>query len=498
VKRSGTTTSWLPIFQVFDGTSYAETNFLQLVIYQDSIGLATDTTWFKRTAAVYRDYSAWMHIVCAFDTTQSTASNRVRLYVNGSEVATGYSDGDPAQNTDYGVNRAVAHQIGQRYDGAYFDGYLADVHFIDGQALDPSYFTTTDATTGQLIPKAYSGGSYGTNGFKLNFSSNSTTAALGTDSSGNGNTWTTNNFSVTAGSGNDSLVDTPTSYGTDTGAGGEVRGNYCTWNPLWKSDSILSDGNLTAQRTTGSDRTCPLATIGVSSGKWYWEHVFTAVQTYCYVGVAEISMSAATYGGTAGTPSLATEIVIGTGASSPYNGTIATGGSATSAGTYSIGTVVGVALDLASATKTITFYANGTSTGDTRTITSSNTLFPLVGFYNSGSNSVNSNFGQRAFAYPVSGFKALCDANLSTGSITTSGTFTGNASTNGPFVYLNGVPTAMTINGNAVTFATHADKLANGFKLRSASGSYNTAGSNTYSITTTGANFKVARAQANP
>ena len=109
------------------------------------------------------------------------------------------------------------------------------------------------------------------------------------------------------------------------------------------------------------------------------------------------------------------------------------------------------------------------------------------------------NFGQRPFAYTApSGFKALTTANLPEGTITTSGTFTGNANANGPFVWLNGVPTAMTINGNAVTFATHADKLSNGFKMRTSSGSYNTSGSNTYSITTTGAKFKNARAQSNP
>jgi hypothetical protein len=83
-------------------------------------------------------------------------------------------------------------------------------------------------------------------------------------------------------------------------------------------------------------------------------------------------------------------------------------------------------------------------------------------------------------------------------SITTSGTFTGNANVDGPFVYLNGVPLAMTINGNAVTFGTHADKLSNGFKVRNSTSSYNASGSNTFSVTSTGAPFKIARAQANP
>jgi len=111
----------------------------------------------------------------------------------------------------------------------------------------------------------------------------------------------------------------------------------------------------------------------------------------------------------------------------------------------------------------------------------------------------NFNFGQQPFAHtPPTGFVALNTFNISAGTITTSGSFTGNTAADGPFVYLNGVPTAMTINGNAVTFGTHADKLSNGFKVRSSSSSYNATGSNTYSITTTSDKFKFANAQPNP
>jgi hypothetical protein len=100
---------------------------------------------------------------------------------------------------------------------------------------------------------------------------------------------------------------------------------------------------------------------------------------------------------------------------------------------------------------------------------------------------------------PPTGFKALCTANLPDVAITTSGTFTGNATADGPFVWLNGNPTAMTINGNAVTFGTHADKTAGGLKVRSSSASYNTAGSNSYSITTVGKKFRLPNnAQGNP
>ena len=157
----------------------------------------TGGAWITLTsAAVFRDASAWYHVVVAVDTTQATSSDRTKVYVNG--VQQTMTGSYVSQNTDLPINNSWAHSIGRYQAGttSYLDGYLAEVHFIDGQALTPSSFTETDATTGQLVPKAY-GGSYGTNGFKLNFSDNSTVAALGTDTSGNGNTWTVNNISVT-------------------------------------------------------------------------------------------------------------------------------------------------------------------------------------------------------------------------------------------------------------------------------------------------------------
>jgi hypothetical protein len=120
-----------------------------------------------------------------------------------------------------------------------------------------------------------------------------------------------------------------------------------------------------------------------------------------------------------------------------------------------------------------------------------------VSCYNIATASIN--FGQQPFVYTApSGFLPLNTFNIAAGTVTTSGTFTGNLSTDGPFVFLNGTPTAMTINGNAVTFGTHADKLANGFKVRSSSVLYNLIGSNTYVATTVGAVFKYEDAQSNP
>ena len=120
-------------------------------------------------------------------------------------------------------------------------------------------------------------------------------------------------------------------------------------------------------------------------------------------------------------------------------------------------------------------------------------------FSAAGSSSFVFNFGQRPFAYTApTGFKALCTTNLiKATAITTSGSFVGNVSADGPFVYLNGIPTAMTINGNAVTFGSQADKLSNGFKVRTTSTSYNSTGTNNFSVSTTAQKFKYARAQAN-
>jgi hypothetical protein len=209
-------------------TGATDATYFRLWFVSDSIRVSNYNNNLRQTSAVYRDPSAWYHVVLAVDTTQATAANRIKLYVNGSEVTAFSSSVNPNQNDDLGINQAAAHSIGATSAGtATLSGYLADIHFIDGQALDPSSFTETDATTGQLIPKAYSGGSYGTNGFKLNFSDNSTTAALGTDTSGNGNTWTVNNFSVSSGAavsvaaatGALPVFNTTDTYGTVKGTG---------------------------------------------------------------------------------------------------------------------------------------------------------------------------------------------------------------------------------------------------------------------------------------
>ena len=372
----------------------------------DFLGLGLYTQYVLLTTQVFRDASAWYHIVVSFDTTNATANNRCRMYVNGAEITTFTTRNNPTLNADYGINAASQHDIGRSEytNSTCLGGYLTEVNFIDGQALTPSSFGETDSATGVWKPKAYSG-TYGTNGFYLKFADNSgtTSTTLGKDSSGNGNNWTPNNFSVTAGAGNDSLVDSPTSYGTDTCVGGEVRGNYCTLNPLSSIGSTLSNGNLDCVTAT-SGGNGGRGTLAVSSGKWYWEFTPTVNGGQSFSGIALTTTAAESYY-VAYYANTGNKFIIGSGSSS-YGST------------YTTNDVIGVALDLDSGTKTVTFYKNNVSQGAI-TITPSDSVLPIVDD-GSGSATVtfSCNFGQRAFAYTApSGFKALCTTNLPTPTI---------------------------------------------------------------------------------
>ena len=487
-----TSTDYRGIFECGAGSNYAYLDFSDNSIRYVNRP-TTGTIAVLQTTPVYRDASAWFHMVFAYDSANGTSTDRLRLYVNGTRVTIFSSSTYPDPSQASVFNSAVDHRIGRDAgNNGYFDGYLADIHFIDGQALTPSSFTEVSATTGQLIPKAYTGTFTG-NSFWLKFSDNSSTTSgsnvgIGKDFSGLGNYWNSTNLSVTAGAGNDSLVDTPTSYGTGN-SGGDVRGNFCTWNPLQSSAATLTNGNLdctTAVATGAQTR----GTIAVSTGKWYWEILVNTTVSANNIGIIKTSEALA-----ADRPSYYAGgyCYVGSSGNKENNASASSYGA-----TYGSGDVIGVALDLDAGT--LVFYKNGTSQG-TAFSSLSGEFIPAIGDGTGGSGmDISANFGQRPFAHPApSGFKALCDTNLISTTITTSGSYTGNGVADGPFVYLNGVPTAMTIGGNAVTFGTHADKLSNGFKIRTSSTTYNqNASSYSYSITSTGAAFKNARAQPNP
>ena len=371
----------------------------RIFITVSGVGIGTST-------AVFRDPSAWYHVVIGFDTTQGPTADRVNVHVNGTRYF--LSSTLVALNTDYEINNNSAQQIGTTGvtgSTTYFDGLITEIHFVDGQVLNPSSFGETDTITGVWKPKKYAG-TYGTNGFYLNFSDNSgtTSTTLGKDSSGNGNNWTPNNFSVTAGAGNDSMIDTPTPYAD----GGNGRGNYPTANPLDRTagnGTSFSNGNLDVVLANASVR----GTIGIpSSGKWYFEWTITKV----YVD-AQGNLGIAGGVVKAGTTALCG--VIPATASNPFDvgGIYKNGSKVQSVLGLSVNDVFSVAIDMDALT--LQAYRNGTTFGSSITLDSAVYIphFSGNGTSTGDANTAALNFGQRSFAYtPPSGFKALNTQNL--------------------------------------------------------------------------------------
>jgi hypothetical protein len=365
----------------------------------------TNINGFK-TNALFRDPLAWYHIVVVWDSTNATQTDRVRLYVNGERVTDFSQANYPALNAPSVFNSVTQHEISSRDNLAeWFDGYMAEINFIDGQALDPTSFG--EDKNGTWIPKEYSG-SYGTNGFYLDFSDNSTATALGTDSSGNSNNFSVNNITTT-----DQMLDTPTnnfavlnstSYGKD-GAGGAP---------------VFTEGNLRIYESTSS-WSSSLSTIAVSSGKWYAEAVIVT-GTNSLVGVMEVDETSLFYS--------TNSMYMGRLANSYgyiHSGTVYNNNISSAYGaTYTTGDVIGIALDMDAGT--LTFYKNGVSQGTAATGLTGRVAFGL----SSNLSTLAANFGQDStfagnttaggntdangigdFKYSVpSGFLALCTANL--------------------------------------------------------------------------------------
>jgi hypothetical protein len=360
-------------------------------------GGATYTT---STSAVFRDPSAWYHVVVSSNTTTADP-NKTSIYVNG-VLQTIVGTPPPLNYTTVNGTTSI-HRIG--FVAQYFDGYLTEVNFIDGQALTPSSFGQIESTTGVWSPKQYAG-SYGTNGFYLKFGNTSSVAALGTDSSGNGNTWTVNNVSLTAGVTYDSMLDVPVNYSD----GGNGRGNYCTLNPLDYIALVTSNGNLTASATSSVSSQFTRGTTQIPiAGKWYWEQTLTSGGLSA-VGITLTSIQMVIGGGVTYTNSIDYQ----SDGNKNVNGTVTAYGA-----TYTNGDVIGVAIDSDAAT--MTFYKNNVSQGSI-SINIANGYSPGVRVWSSSV--VNLNFGQRPFTYtPPSGFRALNTNNLPTPTIVNGANF---------------------------------------------------------------------------
>ena len=288
-----------------------------------------------KTNALFSDLSAWYHIVLAIDTTQATASNRAKFYVNGTQVTSFETATYPSQNLDTDWNLSGNNiRIGRRIDSSpeYYSGYMSEVILVDGQALTPTSFGEFDEDTNIWKPIDVSGLTFGTNGFYLDFENSS---SLGADVSGNGNNFTVNNL-------------TSIDQSTDT-----CTNNFATLNPLASVNDApnFSDGNLTID-ISNAGKFGAESTIGVSQGKWYAEFKLVASSDNdMAVGVNSDKDSAVN------------DTPCGFGSNSigyRETGTLAVNGSddISYGNSYTVNDIVGIALDLDN--NKIYFTKNGT------------------------------------------------------------------------------------------------------------------------------------------
>lgn len=380
-------------------TANNDAGFTSIEIRNDNkLYVSGYSTIWRISTQLFRDPSAWYHIVIVWDTTQATANDRIKVYLNGSQITDFDTTNNPSQDATGGVNGAAAHYI-STYDGSNWewDGYLAEVNFIDGSALDPTSFGEYD-DNGAWRPIRYAG-SYTGNSFYLKFASGD-----GTDSSGLSNTWTANNF-TTSGTGTDVMSDTPTT-------------NYATLNPLDTPDvdPTLSEGNLKWVTNTSLYTNQVRSSIYYpTSGKWYTEVTIENFNTGSGLGYTDIGVRSTDAGANA-------RYLWWVYSSSEVQ--INTDSGLQNVGSVSVNDVIQVAYDASTGElwfgKNNTWYlsgdpANGTAMSSAATISSAsgNTVFYISGRTGSDTNRVIVNFGQRAFEYtPPTGFEALNTANL--------------------------------------------------------------------------------------
>jgi len=365
------------------------------------------------TNRLFRDPSAWYHIVAAMDSTLAAAGDRFRIYVNGVEETSFSTETDPTQNKIYPINyTGFAVNVASRDDDVNpYDGYMAEVCLIDGQQLTPSSFGEFDSSSPTIWkPKDPSELTFGNNGFYLDFEDS---ADLGADVSGNSNDLTVTNLDAT-----DQATDTPTN-------------NFCTLNPLWEhGSSTVSDGNLIFTGASGATgNTNAIGSLGATKGKWYYEAKRVAgYSAYPFMGVCD---SEGPMGDYVGASAYSWGILMDGG----NNGKWRHDGSMSTAdlGTFANGDIGMVAFDMDNGK--IWFGINGTwgDSGDPSAGTGeqysnlTGTIIPAVSIFDHRS-IISVNFGNPpyanssdaadadgygAFEYTVpTGFYALCTKNL--------------------------------------------------------------------------------------
>ncbi len=412
-RRTFTFSCWVKRANIPSGESYLFStgtdgnNFFGLEFIGGEIVLQnynSGTQVIARTGtALFRDTAAWYNIVLAVDTTESTQEDRLKLYVNGTQVTSfDGSDSDLSLNYDTQVNNTNQHTIGCRELGsqdAFHDGYMAEINFIDGSALTPASFGETKENI--WIAKDTSGLTFGTNGFRLQFKNSSVGSAssstVGADTSGRDNHFTSTNIATT-----DNMPDSPNI-------------NFAVMNSLdlVSTGATLSDGNLTW--SIGGADGAGRSNFVMTSGKWYVEAgVGGAVSDY--IGVISGQANITGVNGT--------QTVLYAG-----DGTKRVNGSSSSYGASFASTdIIGIALDLDSGTQTVEFFKNNASQGSINLTDVGSEGYAIGCGSGSGNRSTSFNFGQDStgissaatdengfgtfeFA-PPSGYLALCTANF--------------------------------------------------------------------------------------
>ena len=396
----------------YNGIYFLSDNKLRIELYNGS------TTYYANPERLFRDTSAWYNIVVALDTTQGTAANRVKVWVNGEAVTawdqyTTYTNISQNDQMGFGL-AAYNYQIAYYYAGGAndrrFNGYMAETHMCNGVAADAEDFGEYDEDSGIWIPKAYTG-SHGTKGFYLKFDNASN---LGEDTAGNGS------FSLSNITSADLATDTPTN-------------NFCTLNPIFNNSGSANYETINEGATkfvnAGNAYRLAVASMGVTSGKWYWEVKATSVSAVMYMGITYPSVWDTDYtlGGTIFLDDNNDPV--------RYNNS----GRSSFGSAFGNGDIIAFALDMDATTPTMTVYKNNSSLGNLMAGLSiggtggaflppkEDGYFPKVGGYGAAtfecnfggytsgtpSSGASDENGYGTFEYaPPSGYYALCTKNL--------------------------------------------------------------------------------------
>ena len=388
------------IYGVIDPSSTAAYAFAEFQTTSDTLHIddfdGSSTRITRTLKRVFRDVSAWYNIHIQFDSTLSTGSDRMKVYINGVQETEFSHTNNGSQNYDgCFFNSSKTFHIGRAgHTSFYFDGYQCQTIAIDGQALDPDNFGEFDSDSGIWKPINPSGLTFGNNGFWMEYGNSS---ALGEDSSGNGNDFTVNNLTSI-----DQVTDTPTN-------------NFVTFNNLDKTSAITtSEANTKA--SASSSHSAIRGTFGLNSGKWYWENKIDSVSGGPAVGVmsADARLSDQLN---------STQSRWYRNSGSKFNNSTETGSYGAS---FTTNDIIGIALNLDDGE--ITFYKNGSSQGVAFTDLLSSTnesWLPAVKLYDeaisintgnpsfsiSSGNSDGNGYGNFEYAVP-SGYHALNTKNL--------------------------------------------------------------------------------------